>query len=182
MHRKPNMSPDEFAAWFWSRINKDGPTQPHMDSPCWIWSGGRKSRGYGCLLGPVGRGTMTAHRLAYELEHGPIPEGMQVLHHCDNPPCVRHLFLGTNADNVADKVKKGRAFPPPGTVHGARTHPERWHRGEQCHQAKLTADLVREIRGKRALGETFVVLAQHYGVSPATISSAVKRQKWRHVE
>lgn len=56
--------------------------------------------------------TVQAHRKAWEDEHGPIPPGMKVLHRCDNPPCVNvdHLFLGTQADNIADMIAKGRAY------------------------------------------------------------------------
>jgi hypothetical protein len=84
------------AARFWSHV---------LESPaCWIWTGNIGPNGYGRF------GQRYAHRLSYEWMRGPIPEGMFVLHHCDNPPCVRpdHLFLGTAADNSHDMVRKGR--------------------------------------------------------------------------
>lgn len=78
---------------------------------CWIWTGGTNIKGYGCIgLGERGRGKALAHRVSWELAFGPIPDGLWVLHHCDNPPCVRpdHLWLGTAADNNRDMVAKGR--------------------------------------------------------------------------
>jgi len=85
-------------------------------SGCHEWTGYRDSDGYGSIS--VDGKMIATHRLAWFLANGPIPPGMQVLHHCDNPPCGQtepseafpdgHLFLGTNADNVADKIAKGR--------------------------------------------------------------------------
>lgn len=86
---------------FWPKVQKgDG---------CWEWQGSRLPHGYGHLTIP-GRGVPYAHRISWELTHGEIPDGLWVLHHCDNPPCVRpdHLFLGTAQDNVDDSIRKGR--------------------------------------------------------------------------
>lgn len=79
-------------------------------SGCWNWTASRHRDGYG-WFGPGGRGrAVLAHRWAYENFVGPIPSGLYILHHCDNPPCVNpdHLFVGTQADNVADCIRKGR--------------------------------------------------------------------------
>lgn len=85
---------------FWRRVKKtDG---------CWEWTGGLLSSGYGaCFVGAYSTG---AHRVSWELANGPIPDGLWVLHHCDNRPCVRpdHLFLGTVLDNNRDAIAKGR--------------------------------------------------------------------------
>jgi len=98
------------------------------DSGCVEWTGRCLPRGYGCLYIPS-RGTVLTHRFAWELANGPIPAGIHVLHHCDNPPCCQtdptpgypdgHLFLGTDADNAADRDAKGRAGV---NAQGAKTH------------------------------------------------------------
>lgn len=85
---------------FWNKVQKtDG---------CWIWTGYRNKAGYGMFMMPDR--VHLAHRVAWMFAYGAIPEGMQVCHHCDNPACVRPdmLFLGTNADNQRDSVRKGR--------------------------------------------------------------------------
>lgn len=83
---------------FWAKVDRRGPDE------CWEWTTGRERYGYGhSVLG-------TASRVAWELTNGPIPDGQRVLHSCDNPPCCnpRHLFLGTQLDNVRDMMAKGR--------------------------------------------------------------------------
>lgn len=102
----------------WMRVDRDGPTMPHMDTCCWIWTGSvsNPAKGYGALSsgkqkGTIGRAkAISAHRAAWVVTFGPVPDGLQVLHRCDNPPCCNpaHLWLGTNMDNVLDKVAKGR--------------------------------------------------------------------------
>jgi hypothetical protein len=88
---------------FWSKVE--------IGDDCWLWTAATTHDGYGLLGRPGGRGMVTVHRLAWVIAFGPIPTGMHVLHTCDTPPCVNpaHLWLGTNADNIADKVAKGRA-------------------------------------------------------------------------
>ena len=87
---------------FWSKVR--------TGTGCWEWTGARARFGHGLVhVGPGGKLAQT-HRVAWELMVGPVPEGMGVLHRCDNPPCVRpdHLFLGTQQDNVRDMWAKGR--------------------------------------------------------------------------
>lgn len=96
---------------FWEFVNKNGPVQPHCPNlgPCWIWTASGFSKNYGKVS--VKGKTVGAHRVAWELGVGPIPNGLYVLHHCDNPPCVnytQHLFLGTHTDNMRDAAAKGR--------------------------------------------------------------------------
>lgn len=85
-----------------------------MSTECWVWNGTRNKHGYGVKQTRIERGrwrTRLTHRLAYEWANGPIPKGMSICHHCDNPPCCNpaHLFIGTHKDNVHDAIRKGRA-------------------------------------------------------------------------
>lgn len=93
---------------FWEKVVKS--------NGCWRWSGSTGNYGYGQLRS--GEDLERAHRISWELHFGPIPLGMQVLHHCDNPPCVRpdHLWLGTAKTNAEDRQSKGRQRRPPGDL------------------------------------------------------------------
>ena len=88
---------------FWQYVERE-PTG------CWLWTGARIHSGYGSFRLSRPPRTVVAHRLSWEMDHGPIPMGLWVLHHCDVRACVRpaHLFLGTNLDNVRDCTLKGR--------------------------------------------------------------------------
>lgn len=143
---------------FWKFVTKT--------ADCWLWIGGRSGDGYGAFtLRP--HQMVSAHRFAYELQCGPIADGLHVLHRCDNPLCVRgdHLFLGTNALNSADKVAKRR------------------HRyGDSHPRAVLDEGSVRAIRARYARGGvTQTALAAEYGVDQTIISDVVRRKTWRHV-
>jgi len=94
---------DDWETRFWKYVKK-------CENGCWEWNGHNRNR-YG-LFARIRGVTESAHRIMWELKNGPIPEGKQVLHKCDNPPCCRpdHLFLGTITDNMADMVKKGRQY------------------------------------------------------------------------
>ena len=152
------MTPERVAN-FWSRVDKSG--------ECWIWTGCRLKGGYGQLGHPDGSGRQVrAHRLAWELSHGPIPAGLLVCHTCDNPPCVRpdHLFLGTTSDNVHDARAKGRAAI-----------------GERHGRAVLTEEDVRQARTLAGTGLSSAEVASRYGVSVTTMRYALMGKTWRHV-
>jgi hypothetical protein len=136
---------------------------------CWEWQGVRSPLGYGRYYPAMGV-KLQSHRHAYELAHGAIPEGMHVLHRCDNPPCCNpdHLFLGTHADNMKDRQAKGR------TRTGVL-------RGVSNPGAKFTAEDVRSIRARVAGGETRTALAQEYGVSISAISLITRHKHYREV-
>lgn len=138
-------------------------SQVCITETCWIWTGGLV-RGYGAGTYQGRQGY--AHRFAWEAEHGPIPAGMLVCHRCDNPPCVRpdHLFLGTNADNMADRNAKGR-----------HSH------GVSRPGAKLTDAAVLEIRARHLSGDNHPTLSASFGVSLTTISDILNGKKWGHV-
>jgi hypothetical protein len=140
---------------FWARVQV-GPL-----NECWPWTGGRSRFGYGRMHKSY------AHRVAWSLQVGPIPTGLQVLHACDNPPCCNpaHLFLGTPADNVLDKVQKGRQ------AHGE----------DISNRVRLTEQHVRQIRLAAATGVTYRALATAYGVSRSGISLVVRGKRWAWV-
>ena len=131
---------------------------------CWEWQGS-KWGGYGQFDTAV---ESKAHRFAYTYWHpmtGPITEQLEVMHMCDNPPCVNpyHLRLGTRQDNVDDKMSKGRYKSP---------------RGERNPSAKLTAADVKTIRLDPRKGTE---VAAAYGVTPAAVSAIRRRKLWKHV-
>lgn len=160
---------------FWPKVNKDGPIPPHRPElgPCWIFTGYCDRDGYGKI--GAGDGTqkaLYANRVAYEIQVGPIPDGFQALHHCDNPPCCRdtHLFLGTNMDNILDRMAKGRS-------NGGRNP---W-RGSQNSQSKLMESQVLFIRQQCADGATQTSLAQQFSVSRGLIHNIIWRKCWSHI-
>lgn len=182
---------------FWSKVdNTGGPIHPVLGTRCWVWAGGLR-RGYGTVV--IGSLRKYAHRASWELTNGDIPEGLCVLHRCDNPPCCNpaHLFLGTVQENNADRVAKGRGRGAIGEANGSRTrpdrlargdaHPARMHpeclaRGENHGHAKLTEAAVREIRKARIAGVPQRELALRFGVSRPCISLIESRRNWSHVQ
>lgn len=154
-----------------------------MPSGCLEYVGYRTRLGYGQIMKTAEKSALFAHRVAWEVTNGPIPDGLNVCHRCDNPPCCRleHLFLGTRAENRADCVAKGRQAR--GDRMGCVTHPERVARGSRNAAAKLTEVFVREIRavytGRRG---QIVELADKYGVNHQAIRAVVQNKAWTHVE
>lgn len=157
---------------FWAKVDVRQPDE------CWVWTAGRQPNGYGQFR--LNGRSLGAHRLLWRMEHGPIPAGLYVCHHCDNPPCVNpnHLYLGTPSRNTADAYARGRITPATGERHGSRTHPEALVRGSAVRGAKLTEAQAREIL---ASSEGQRVLAKRFGVDHATVSSIKCRVNWKHL-
>jgi hypothetical protein len=124
-----------------------------------------------------------AHRFAFLLLHGDIPNDLLVLHTCDNPICVNpaHLYLGTHQDNMDDKVRRGRQAK--GATHGSKTKPESIPKGERNGGAKLTPSDVRQIRRLFKAGcSSQKELARKFSVSPSQIYNIVSNRCWRSTE
>lgn len=139
---------------------------------CHPWTASINGAGYGQIStgGRAGRPD-GAHRVAWMLANGPIPDGMLVLHRCDNKLCVNadHLFIGTQKENLDDMDSKGRRVV-------ARNH------GEASGVARVSNGDVLEIRRAYDAGEaTQVQLAERYRVGQSTISSIVLRRTWKHI-
>lgn len=151
-------SDDGFLRELAEKVDKTAP------GGCWEWLGCRDKEGYGVRGRRVGMPTRRVHRLSWEL-HNDRPAGdLHVLHHCDNPPCVNpaHLFVGTNQDNIMDRVRK-----------------ERSPRGQDIYAAKLDPGKVESIREEYAGGGvTQDDLAEKYNVQRTTISLVLRGEVW----
>jgi hypothetical protein len=148
---------DKIATQFWAKVDKSaGP------DGCWPWVGAKFPRGYGNFRG------VRANRLAYALANGTDPRELHVCHSCDNPPCCNPaiLFLGTVADNMHDRDRKGRQVLP--RIYG-EAHPK----------AKLTNDNVETIRRMICDGETNAAIARAFGVSATSISLIRSGKNWK---
>ena len=151
---------------FWSFVDRSG-----GPDACWPWTGGLEGKGYGSFR--IDGRTQRAAHVALLLAGRPLAPGEQALHHCDNPPCCnpfgdRHLFAGTQTENIADMDAKGR---------------RRVGMGERHALAKLTADGVRIIRSRYAAGgETLRSLGDEFGVTKGAIYHVLSGRTWTHVE
>jgi hypothetical protein len=136
------------SAEFWSKVKRGNPTE------CWPWLGFKERQGYGRF----GRNKL-AHRVAYMLHYGPPPKGSLICHECDNPSCCNpeHLWAGTNAENMRDKMRKGRYRAGKGN-------------------SKLTESQVSEIRKMRGSGSA---IGLRYGVDQSTIARIRRGVSWR---
>lgn len=125
-----------------------------VQADCHVWSGACRNKGYGVVrFGGRNSPLLATHRLAYELWVGPIPEGLNVLHRCDNPPCCNpaHLFLGTHEDNMRDMVTKGRGRAPHGTA------------SPRCRHSEEVVAAIRAAAGSTSWAE----LGRRFGVDPS---------------
>lgn len=141
---------------FWPKVDKRGPDE------CWEWNSARNPRGYGHFV--ILRQDYRAHRISYELANGPIPEGMHVMHMCDNPPCVNpaHLRLGDHTENMHDMRRKDRD-----------------------PRVTLTVDDVRHIRAELAANDcndTRATLADRYKVKRGVIWAVASGKTFRYVK
>lgn len=139
---------------FFEKIDVKGPDD------CWLWKGSKDQKGYGIFRDTPAH-TIRSHRYMYMLELGEIPEKMLICHKCDNPSCVNpaHLFIGTDADNMIDMVKKNR--------HSSG----KWDN-------KLRVDDILDVR---ASNRSRKELAKFYGVSVSAIEMIKMRKNWKHI-
>ena len=160
------------------------------ETGCWEWQGHRDRDGYGLAhLGTNGEAfKWRAHRLAWTTVNGDIPDGIFACHKCDNPQCCNpdHLFLGTAKDNHDDMVAKDRKKVASGAEHWCDRHPEDIPRGSARGQARLTEDLVREIRRRKenrtcSVRKLIRTLSEELGIAEGTISKAMWGATWKHV-
>lgn len=163
-------APEPLDVRFARKVDRNGPIPAHCPElgPCHVWTGAKDPKGYG-RVNFKGKAILS-HRVALFLHHGSWPT-LHALHRCDNPSCVNpdHLFEGTDADNMYDKVAKNRQAK--GLNVGAR--------GEQHGCAKLTEQQVRDIRANYALCRvTQKELGDRYGVHTSTVSLIIRGKHW----
>jgi hypothetical protein len=144
------------ATRFWAKVQRPYP------QGCWLYRGGGNGRGYG-LFYLRGRQRVMAHRFAWELTHGDIPDGQEVCHRCDTPRCVNpgHMFLGSHHDNLLDAVRKGRK-----RVWGLQ---------------KLNAEQVLQIRARAEAGELHRLIAADFGIARHSVGQILNRRTWGHL-
>ncbi len=163
--------PQETHKSFWRKINKNGPLHPVLKTRCWIWTAATNGN-YGVFFTPKPkRKQWSSHRFSWHLHSGSIPKGLCVLHHCDNPLCVRplHLFLGTKMDNREDSKSK-----------------DRHNRGERNGSATLTNTQIKEIRSRYRSGwgqgsHSAIAIARDYNVSRELVYFIIRRKLWKHI-
>lgn len=150
-HPKLRKKPQPVEPRFWAAVEK-------LPSGCWVWTRSTVTSGYGSIS-VDGRG-QRAHRVSWELHNGPIPNGMDVLHKCDNKPCVNpsHLYLGTDVENQRDINERGpkRTGGPP--------------KGERHFASKLTNAQACELVSRFRSGETQRALGREFGIGQSQVS------------
>lgn len=157
------------AGRFFAKVNRDGPVPSHRPDlgRCHVWTGAIGANGYGRF--GIAKRTHQAHRVAFFLAEGRWPEHC-ALHRCDNRACVNrdHLFEGTQAENLADMLAKGR-------------HSRAGARGERNCFARLTAEQVAQIRVALAAGTARGVVAARFGVDKTCIGLIHRRDTWKDI-
>lgn len=149
-----------WTAKFWSKAEKSG--------DCWIWQDSLTEKGYGQFR--IGNKKIRAHRMAYLLSGGTIPNGMMVCHKCDNPSCINpnHLFIGTAKDNVRDCIQKGR--------HCLTNFKKQY--GERNGRSKLTRNDIEQIILLRRKGTLYRVIADKFNISITHASQICRGLFW----
>ena len=175
--RPAALSNPGYADAFWARVEKWPGRGPKGD--CWEWTGfvdPSPKSGYGIVVcdGKVQR----AHRVAWQITRGPIPIGLQVLHSCDHRPCVNpaHLFLGTNLDNVQDKVRKGRH--PRGLEAAMYSNPRR---GSDNWHSRFSDEQILAMRAMYAAGAKCVEVARKFEVKGHICNMILHGRRWAHL-
>lgn len=157
---------------FWMKVEQVSPEE------CWPWNGSKNKKGYGefFLDGKVQK----SHRVAWRHQYGPVPAGLFVLHHCDNPSCVnpKHLFLGTASDNMQDALRKGRLRP---LITSGQSHFKSGHspRGEDAGGAKLTELQAVELLNLRKAGVGTLELSRRFGINRSTVQRIINGEYWK---
>ncbi len=157
------MEAEELERRFWDKVER------HGDDECWPWIGHRDKQGYGRLFTWSSKGTRTqraAHRIAYAITNGGVPENLLVMHSCDNKWCCNpnHLSIGTDLDNSRDASMKGRMHP-----------------GERTFGAILTEEIVKEIGRLSKSGIGSNQIGRNLKIHRKTVADVVNRKTWRHV-
>lgn len=156
----PSLKAPRYLPWperFWQNVLAE------PNSGCWLWMGSVGEHGYGQIA--KDGGPKMAHRISYKMHHGNIPDGLWVLHKCDTRSCVNseHLYAGTAADNMRDKVSRCR---------------QNSVRGEAAGRAKLSTADIKKIRSLTGPSEE---IGRLYGVSGHQIGMIRRRESWKHV-
>lgn len=154
------MIPKESIDLFWSYVPKTS------DDACWNWQGFLNQHGYGRMK-VKGRGWL-ANRLSWTIHFGEIAPGLNVCHRCDNPACVnpRHLWLGTQLQNIADRESKKRGGDHKGTKNG---------------RAKISVAEALEIRQKAVTPNLKLYYSRKHGLSLSYIYNIVREKTWKHI-
>jgi hypothetical protein len=150
---------------FFRRVDKNGPTRPHMKTRCWVWTGSKRG-GYGRFT--VRGKNYNAHVRALEMKLGrPLMSGKKACHHCDVRLCVRqdHLFEGTQRENILDSVRKGG-------------HKNPIHRGEFNPGSKLTAEQVAKLRAHPPERHEKVDVAKSLGITRHSLNRILRGERW----
>lgn len=159
-------------ARFWAKVNKHGPVPAHAPrlGRCWIWTAGLDGHGYGQIKSRT-KHLMRAHRVAWMFATGEDPSGIDILHRCDNPPCIRkrHLFAGDHQENMTDMKRKGRARSS-GLF------------GEEAYNATLTARRVANMRRLARAGASHSELARRFDSTYSAVHAAVVGRTWKSVK